>query len=94
MNMFMMNMMNNIMYYLYLLQCENDTIYTGITTDLERRFVEHKSGTGKGANYTRAFKPIKILYTEEFQNRSDASKRESEIKKMTRSQKLELVNKS
>ena len=69
--------------------CQNKSIYTGITTDLERRFLEHKSG--KGAKYTRANTPVKILHTEKFRTRSRASKRESEIKKLTRIQKLELI---
>ena len=78
-----------VLYYIYLLKCADGTIYTGITTDVQRRFEEHKNG--KGAHYTRAKKAIKILYTEEHQDRSSASKREAEIKKLTRKQKLDLV---
>jgi putative endonuclease len=77
------------MYYVYLLKCADGTIYTGITTDVQRRFEEHKGG--KGAHYTRVKKAVKILYTEEHADRSSASKREAEIKKLTRNQKLDLV---
>lgn len=79
------------MYFLYLLECADDTIYTGITTDVDRRFTEHKSG--EGAHYTRAHKPVKILYAEEHPDRSSALKREAEIKKWTRAKKLEFIAK-
>lgn len=79
------------MYYLYILKCQDGTLYTGITTDVERRFNEHKSG--KGGHYTSTKKAVKILYTEEYPNRSEASKREAEIKKWTRKKKLQLVHK-
>ena len=77
------------MYFVYLLECVGDTIYTGIATDVIRRFEEHK--TGKGASYTRSHKPIRILYTEECSDRSSALKREGEIKKLSRDAKLLLV---
>ena len=77
------------MYYVYLIQCEDGSIYTGITNNMERRFKEHE---GKiGGHYTRAHKVEKILYTEEYPTRSEALKREAEIKKLTRDKKLELV---
>lgn len=78
------------MYYVYLLECSDNTIYTGITTDVARRLLEHKNGTG--SNYTRAKKAVRILYTEEHEERSGASKREAEIKKWPRKKKLELFN--
>ncbi len=74
------------MYFVYLLQCGDKSIYTGITTDVARRLEEHKAGTG--ARYTRSRKIIKILHTEEFKNRSLASKREAEIKSWPRAKKL------
>lgn len=77
------------MYFLYILKCSDNTLYTGITTDVERRFAEHVQGTG--GKYTRARKPVKIVYTEKKRNRSSASKREAEIKKMTRRDKLLLI---
>ena len=77
------------MYYVYLIQCEDGSIYTGITTDLERRFKEHSDKTG--GHYTRAHKVEKILYTEEYPTRSEALKREAEIKKLRRDKKFKLV---
>lgn len=77
------------MYFVYLAKCEDGSIYTGITTDPERRLKEHQAGIG-GA-YTRAKKVVKILYTEEFPNRSLASKREFEIKSWRRDKKLALI---
>ena len=77
------------MYYVYLIQCEDGSIYTGITTDLERRFKEHKGKTG--GRYTRAHKVEKILYTEKHPTRSDALKREIQIKKLRREEKLKLA---
>lgn len=78
------------MYYLYLIECEDKTLYTGITTDVERRFREHHSG--KGGAYTRSKKVKKILYTEKFKTRGEALRRESEIKGWRREKKLALVN--
>jgi len=80
------------MYFVYLLECKDHTIYTGITTNVTRRFKEHSQE--KGGAYTRAKKVIKILYSEEQENRSSALKRESEIKKLTHAQKLALVSKA
>lgn len=78
------------MYYVYILECEDGSLYTGITTDLERRFKEHQEG--KGGAYTRAHKPIKIVFAEQHEDRSSASKREAEIKSFTRQQKINLTN--
>lgn len=78
------------MYFVYLLECSDRSIYTGITTDVERRFQEHKDG--KGGHYTRSRSVKKILYTEKHPDRSSASKREAEIKKMSRADKLKLIN--
>ncbi len=77
------------MYYVYILECKDGSLYTGITTDLERRLAEHKSG--KGAKYTRARKAGEIVYSERKRNRSTASRREAEIKGWTRSKKLEFI---
>jgi len=78
------------MFYLYIIECEEGSLYTGITTDVERRFEEHKAG--KGGHFTRAHKVKKIVYTEELENRSLASKREAEIKSWSKEKKLELIN--
>jgi len=76
-------------YFLYILKCVDGSLYTGITTDVARRFSEHKNK--KGANYTRSHGAVKILHTEEFPDRSSAQKREAEIKKWPRAKKLELT---
>lgn len=73
----------------YMLLCDDNTIYTGITNDLKKRFENHISG--KGAKYLRGRKPLEIVYTENFQNRSMATKREMEIKKLNRRKKEELI---
>ncbi len=79
------------MYYVYMLECADGTLYTGITTDLERRIEEHNSSE-KGAKYTRSRRPVSLVHHECFENRSDASKREYYIKKkMSRADKLSLV---
>ena len=77
------------MYYVYLIECEDKTLYTGITTDIQRRFKEHSSG--KGGAYTRSKKVERVLYTEEFKTRSGALKREAEIKGWRREKKLNLI---
>ncbi len=79
------------MYYIYIIQCADDTLYTGITTEVERRIEEH-NGSDKGAKYTRVRRPVRLVYSEEYADRSTASKREYEIKKkMTRAEKLKLI---
>lgn len=80
------------MYFVYLLECSDKSIYTGITTDLERRLKEHKEGIG--SNFTRAFGARRMLYSEKHKDRSAASKREAEIKKWPRAKKLELISSS
>ncbi|MDP3729869.1 MAG: GIY-YIG nuclease family protein [bacterium] len=77
------------MYYVYLIQCEDNSIYTGITNDLERRFLEHKNKIG--GHYTRAHKVEKVLYTEKYHTRSEALKREAQIKGWRRDKKLSLI---
>ena len=81
--------MNKNMYFVYLIECNNKSIYTGVTTDVTRRFNEHKKGIG--SHYTRAKQVVKILYTEQCKNRSEALKREAEIKKWPREKKLALI---
>jgi len=73
----------------YILQCADGTLYTGITNDVTRRFQEHQNGTG--AKYTRGRGPLKLLYTEELATRSVALKREAAIKAMSRTDKLALI---
>ena len=78
-------------YYVYLVLCADSTLYTGITTDLERRVDEHNNSNEKGAKYTRARRPVRLVYSEEYENRSEASKREYFIKKMSRKDKVSLI---
>ena len=77
------------MYFVYLIECGDKSIYTGITTDVVRRFKEHS--LGKGGAYTRSKKAKRILYTEKFKTRSEAQKREAEIKKWPRAKKIALI---
>jgi len=78
-------------YYVYIVKCADATLYTGIATQLDRRIEEHNSSP-KGAKYTRIRRPVKLVYSEEYADRSAASKREYEIKKkMTRKEKLALI---
>ena len=77
------------MWYVYILKCRNGSLYTGITSDLKRRFKEHLSG--KGAKFTRAFGAVEAVYCERRRCRSRALVREAQIKKLTRAAKLELI---
>ena len=78
-----------MLYYLYILLCKNNKLYTGIAKDPEARFLLHKSG--KGAKYTQRNKPVRIVYTENFETRSEALKREVEIKRMSKKAKEDLI---
>ena len=79
------------MMYVYILKCNDKTLYTGWTTDLSRRVDEHNKGVG--SKYTRARIPVELVYHEVFVNKSQAMKREYEIKQLTRKEKLKLINK-
>lgn len=74
--------------YVYLLRCDDDTLYCGWTTNLKKRYQKHQSG--KGAKYTRAHKPVELYYYECCEDASSARKREYEIKQLSREQKLKL----
>ncbi len=76
-------------WYVYILECADNTLYTGITTNITRRMSEHESG--KGAKYTKGRAPLKLIYTEECDNRATASKRENAIKAMPREEKANLA---
>ena len=80
--------MTNI-WKLYILRCGDGTLYTGISTDVEKRFAVHSSG--KGAKYTRGRGPLELVYWEECGDRSAALKREVEIKKLSREEKEKLI---
>lgn len=76
--------------YTYIVECSDGTLYTGWTTDLERRVNQHN--TGKGAKYTKARTPVKLRYFEEFIEKEEAMKRECDIKNLSRKEKLILIN--
>lgn len=80
------------MYYVYILRCEDNTLYTGITTDVARRFAEHREDKVKGAKYTKAHKPKKIAAAWEAGTKSDASKLEYRIKKLEKAEKEKLIS--
>jgi len=79
-------------WYVYLLNCADDSYYTGITTDPVRRLQEHNGDDKKAARYTRARRPVKMVYFELCQSRSEAGIREYEIRKSNRKEKIELAN--
>ena len=76
-------------WYLYVLRCGDGTLYTGITTDVEKRFAAHQEG--KGAKYTRGRGPLEILYREACASHSEALKREYAFKQLPREQKLSFL---
>lgn len=76
-------------HYVYILRCADDTLYTGWTTDVKKRVVTNNSG--KGAKYTRARLPVELVYTEEFDDKIEAQKREYAIKQLTRAEKEALI---
>ena len=80
------------MYYVYILECGDWTLYTGITNDLERRLKQHRSGSG--GSYTRSKRVEKLLYSETAKDRGAALVREAEIKKWSRKKKLRLIKPS
>jgi len=74
----------------YILQCNDGTLYCGVTTDLKRRVDEHNS-SALGARYTSGRRPVKLVYAQDFADRSAASKEESRIKKLSRGEKFKLI---
>lgn len=78
-------------YYTYMVKCNDQSLYTGYTTNLTRRVETHNSG--KGAKYTRSRRPVSLVYYESYENKTLAMKREYEIKQLTREKKLKLIQK-
>ena len=76
-------------WYVYMLRCGDNTLYTGVTDDVEKRLTAHRMG--KGAKYTRGRGPLELVYVEEQPDKSSALRREYEIKQLTRQKKLELL---
>lgn len=79
-------------WYLYIVKCADKTLYTGITTDVDRRFAEHCSGGAKAAKYLRGKAPLELVYRQKAGNRSEASQLEYQIKQMSRQEKMALVD--
>ncbi|MBV1875111.1 MAG: GIY-YIG nuclease family protein [Cycloclasticus sp.] len=77
-------------WFVYIIEASDNSLYTGITTDLERRFHQHASG--RGAKYFNGRRPVRFVYNESADTRSSASIREAEIKKLTRVQKQQLID--
>lgn len=75
--------------YVYIVRCHDNTFYTGWTTNLEKRIETHNAG--KGAKYTKIRRPVELVYYETFESKSDALKREYQIKQLKRSEKEELI---
>jgi len=73
----------------YILRCADGSLYTGITTNLEKRLIKHNKG--QASKYTRSKRPVSVVYTEDIVNATSAKKREFEIKKLSRQSKLELI---
>ena len=80
------------MWSVYIIQCADKTLYTGITNNLSNRLIKHESGTG--AKYTKGRGPFKLVYQEIFENRSLSTKREAEIKKLNKQKKEKLIEES
>lgn len=76
-------------WFVYIVECTDGSLYTGTTPDISQRIAAHNSGTG--AKYTRSRGPVKLVYSEEFSDRSTACKRESEIKQLSREEKKQLA---
>lgn len=81
----------NKKHFVYILRCADGTLYTGWTTDVEKRVATHNSGNG--AKYTRARRPVELVYVEEYDDKIEAQRRERAIKKLTRAKKEELIDK-
>ena len=79
-------------FFVYILQCDDGSFYTGYTKNLNQRMKMHMNG--KGARYTKSHKPEKVVFVEKYESRSDALKRERSIKKKSHNQKQELINKN
>jgi putative endonuclease len=88
------NRENSGSWYVYILRCSDNTLYTGITIDPARRLKEHNEDDKLGARYTRARRPVDLIYQESCANRSAAARREAAIRKMSRKEKLHLIQNS
>ncbi len=82
-------MKTKMKFFIYILQCKDNTLYTGSTKDINNRLSQHNNSNG--AKYTKYRRPCNLVYSEEFKTRGDAIRRELEIKKLSRKEKLELI---
>lgn len=78
-------------WYLYVVQCSDGTLYTGVSTDIDRRVREH-NGSKRGAKYTKTRRPVRLVWSKEFNNRSEAQSAEYNFKKLFHKQKWEIIN--
>lgn len=78
-------------YFFYILRCNDNSLYSGVTIDLERRVLEHNSDNKKGAKYTKSRRPVKLVYSEEYDNVQSAMKREYEVKQWSKVKKEQLI---
>ena len=78
-------------WYVYFLRCADNSLYAGITTDLTRRLDEHNFSPKLAAKYTRVRRPVSLVYTEQFPSRSEATRKECQLKKLTKVKKEKLV---
>lgn len=77
------------MWFVYILLCEDRSLYTGYSNNIDQRFLDHKNG--KGGHYTRSHKPIKLIYQEQFNTQSEALKREGQIKGWSKGKKIRIL---
>lgn len=80
------------MYHFYILRCSDNSLYCGVTTDLERRIKEHNSDNSRASRYTRARRPVELIYTEKHRDLRSAMKREAQVKKWPKVKKEFLVS--
>ena len=83
------NLTDFYMWYVYIVRCKDDKLYTGITNNLDRRLTEHN--TGHGGRFTRVRRPVKLVYFEKISGKSAALKKEIKIKRLDHNEKLELI---
>lgn len=83
--------MSDSIWFVYIIKCADGSLYTGVATDVDRRFEEHEAGAPKGAKYTRGKGPLELVYQREVGTRSEACKEELRVKSLSKEQKLALI---
>ena len=79
-------------WYLYVVRCNDGTLYTGVSTDVSRRVREHNGSKKRGAKYTKSRRPVELVWSREYKNRSEAQSAEYSFKKLLHKQKWEIIN--